>query len=358
VKRALLAVFFAALLLGQPATAAGYPSAADACGQTGGGETLVAVFPGDSQAGDGDSQVVTAEDSPVGVYAGTEFRVALCKNGDLKRTRGSEWSLDPSPGLNVTDRDDATVTVRVTGETDSIDVTASKKDLPNVSLAVRRPPTAEVAVGDDPVTLAFESRQAASEYETDEQQYLAARQNLTAATERLNRSAAALRSGGTVSDNVTAEVLPALERNRNLTDERATALTGTLYDTAWHSADAKALTAMTAVETSERTATADARNAMDNYLGALKAAERNAQTTVLFNFGGAAILGLLVGAVPGWWLTERKLEDVRFDQEVNSSVSYGPRLLAQAGGLAVLALVATLAILVALGGLANLGGLL
>lgn len=358
-KRSLLVVIVVALFVVQPATAASYPSAEAACGQTGGGESLIAIFPGATQLQDDDSQVVTHQDSPVGVYSGTEFRVALCKNGELKHTRGSEWSLESSPGLTVTDRSDATVTVRVTDGADRIDVGAKNKDLPAISFAVQRAATAEVGVGDEPITLTFENQSAADEYAAVEERYRSARENLTAATQRLNQSAAALRSGEKNASGATETVLPLVSTRSDAVETRAATVKAELYEIAWGSQrNSKALTAISAVETDQRVAETDARNAMDNYLAALQAAERNAQLTVLFNLGGAAILGLVAGAVPGWWLTKQKLEGVRFDQEVNSSVSYGPRLLARAGGLAVVALLVTLAALVALGGLGKFGGLL
>lgn len=365
-KRSLVVVIVVALFVVQPVTAASYPSAEAACGQTGGGESLTVIFPGATQLQDDDSQVVTAKDSPadspVGVYAGTEFRVALCKNGDLKHTRGSEWSLESSPGLTVTDRTEATVTVRVTDAADRIDVAAKQKDLPGISLAVQRAATAEVEIGEESLTLRFDNQSAANDYTTAEERYHSARENLTAATERLNQSAEALHSGeenATAATGATETVLPAVSNRQDSFETRAATVKATLYDTAWGSGtNSKALTAISAVESDQRAAETDARNAMQNYLAALQAAERNAQLTVLFNLGGAAILGLVAGAVPGWWLTKQKLEGVRFDQEVNSSVSYGPRLLARAGGLALVALVVTLAALLALGGLGKFGGLL
>lgn len=358
-RRALLVVVVVALFVVQPATAASYPSAEAACGQTGGGESLIAIFPGATQPQKISSQVVTSENSPVGVYAGTEFRVALCKNGDLKHTRGSEWSLESSPGLTVTDRSDATVTVRVTDGADRIDVGAKNKDLPAISFAVQRAATATVEIGEEPITLAFDDQEAADEYATAEERYRSARENLTAATQRLNQSAEAVRSGDENASAATETVLPLVSNRRDSFETRAATVKATLYKIANKSStNSKALTAISAVETDQRAAETDARNAMQNYLGALRAAERSAQLTVLFNLGGAAILGLFVGAVPGWWLTKRKLAGVRFDQEVNSSVSYGPRLLARAGGLALVALLVTLAALVALGGLGKFGGLL
>lgn len=357
-RRALLVAVVAALFVAQPAAAASYPSAEAACGQTGGGESLIAIFPGATQPQDVGSQVVTAKDSPVGVYAGTEFRVALCKNGDLKNTRGTEWSLESSPGLSVTDRSDATVTVRVADGADRIDVAAKNKDLPGISFEVRRAATATVEVGDEPIALTFDDRSAADEYAAAEEDYRSARENLTAATDRLNQSAEELRSGTANATGATETVLVVSNRTDEV-EARAAALQATLYDAAWDSkTNAKALTAISAVESDRRAAETDARAAMENYLAALRTAERNAQLTVLFNLGGAGLLGLVAGAVPGWWLTARKLEGVQFDREVNSSVSYGPRLLARAGGLALLVLAVTLAALVALGDLGKYGGLL
>lgn len=358
-RRSLLVAALAVLLVVQPASAANYPSAEAACGQVG-GETLVAVFPGASQLQDG-SQVVTG-DSSVGVYPGTEFRVALCRDGDLKHTRGTEWSLESSPGLTVTARDDATATVRVTDATDRIDVAAEQKNLPGIALDVRRPATAEVAVTDDPVTLGFESAAAASGYRTDEARYLAARRNLTAATERLDESAEALRSGEGNASGVTETVLPAVRNRSDWVEENASALKATLYDASYSAtrpdSRSNALTALEAVRADERAVRSDATRGMENYLEALRTAERNAETTVLLNLAGAAVVGLLVGAVPGGWLTKRKLDGARFDQEVNASVSTGPRTLVRAGVLAAVVLALTAAALVVTDGLGKLGGLL
>lgn len=359
-RRSLLVATLAVLLVVQPATAANYPSAEAACGQTS-GETLVAVFPGASELrGDG-SQVVTG-DSSVGVYPGTEFRVALCKDGDLKHTRGTEWSLESSSGLTVTARDDATATVRVTDATDPVDVVAEQKNLPGIELDVRRPATAEAAVTDDPITLGFEDAAAAERYDDAEAQYLAARRNLTAATDRLNESAEALRSGEGNASAVTETLLPALNQSAKSVEESASALKATLYDASYDAtrpdSRSNALTALEEVRTDERAVRSDAVRGMETYLGALRTAERNAETTVLVNLAGAAAVGLLVGAVPGGWLTKRKLDGARFDQEVNASVSTGPRTLVRAGVLAAVALAVTVAALVATGGLGRLGGLL
>lgn len=360
-RRSLVVALFVAMLVVQPVTAASYPSAEAACGQTGDGEVLVAIFPGAAQLQDDDSQVVTGETT---VYPGTEFKVALCQNGELQHTQGTEWELQSTPGLQFSNSTETTVTVTVTGEESGeenpIDVAGlvENKDLRGVTIDVRRASRATADVTDESVTIDFESPEAASNYESAEDEYLAARGNLSNATERLNRSAEALRSGEENASTVTNETVLALGESAQSVDARAATLEANLYGTAWSGSDSRALIALSAVQNDERTARTDAKNAMRNYLGALQTAERNAQMTVFLNLGGAAILGLFAGAVPGWWLTAQKLENVRFDQEVNSSVSYGPRLLARAILLAVVAFGLTLAVLFALGGLGKFGGLL
>lgn len=355
-KRVLLVTLLAALLVVQPATAASYPSAEAACGQTDGSEVLIGIFPGASEL-QNDSQVGTGETA---VYSGTELRIALCKNKELKRTRGTEWSLESSSGLNVTGQTGSTVTVRVTGETDRIEVpelVSGKQNLRGISLVVNRAPQGDSALVDEPI--AFQNASAASTYNDTEQEYLSSLADLSSATERLNDSAAALRSGEANDSTVSTDVLDSLNQSKSAVNSSSEDLRKRLYETAWRSGEESSVPkALSVTQSRETAATADARNAMRNYLAALQAAERNAQIAILFNLGGAAILGLGIGAIPGWWLTERKLEGVRFDQEVNSSVSYGPRLLARAAGLAVVALLVTLAALAALGGLSTFGGLL
>lgn len=355
-KRLLLVALVVALLVVQPATAASYPSAEAACGQTEGSEVLIGIFPGASEL-QSDSQVETGETR---VYSGTEFRVALCKNGELKQTRGPEWSLESSPGLNVTEETDSTVTVRVTGETNRIEVpelVSGKQNLQGISLSVHRAPRGDSALVEEQIT--FQNASTAATYNETEQAYLSALADLSSASEQLNDSADTLRSGEVNAGTVSTDVLASLNQSRTEVNSTGEDVKKQLYQTAWRSDDETTVPeALSAVETRKTAATTDAENAMGNYLMALKAAERNAQSTILFNLGGAAILGLVIGAIPGWWLTEQKLEDVRFDQEVNSSVSYGPRLLARAVGLAVVALLVTLAVLTALGGLSTIEGLL
>lgn len=354
-RRELLVAVFVAALLVQPAGAATYPDAGAACGQTGAGEVLIGILPGSSAPSDG--QVRTGETN---LYPGTTLRLALCKDGELKPTRGSEWSLESSPGLEVLERTDATVTVRVTDAVENIDVPAlvsGKQDLDGVSVAVQRAPTVESELADGSIT--FANANAASEYDAAERAYLASLANLSDATDRLNESAAALESGEWDPETVNETVLPVLNDSRKSAADRKGELEDQLYRTAWQSGDDRAaLEALSAAQTRQRAAETDAKRAMRGYLAKLESAERSAKTTALVNLGGAALVGLVVGAVPGWWLTASRLEDIRFDRQVNSDVSSGPGVLARAGGLALAALVATLGALVALGGLEILGGLL
>lgn len=354
-RRRLLAAAFVAMLLVQPVSGATYPDAAAACGQAGDGEVLIGVLPGSKTPTDG--QVLDGETN---LYPGTTLRLALCKDGELKPTRGSEWSLRSSPGLEVLDRTDATVTVRVTDATDRVDVPAlveGKQDLDGVAVAVQRAPTAESELVED--AIAFESDGAASEYAETERAYLASLSNLSAAADRLNESAAALESGEGDPEAVTEEVLPALNQSRESVGQQRAELETQLYETAWRSGDDRtALRALSAAQARQREAEAEVERAMSGYLAELEAAEQRARSEALVNLGGAALAGLLVGAVPGWWLTASRLEDIRFDRQVNASVSAGPGVLARAGGLALAALALTAGALVALGGLEILGGLL
>lgn len=353
-RRLLVAVFVAALLV-QPAGAATYPDAGAACGQTGDGEVLIGILPGSSTPSD--EQVRTGQTN---LYPGTTLRLALCKDGELKPTRGSEWSLESSPGLEVLDRTDATVTVRVTDSAESIDVPAlvsGKQELDGVSVAVRRAPTVESELADGSV--AFENASAAAEYNATERAYLAALANFSDATDGLNQSAAALESGDWDPETVNETVLPALNDSRESVAERGSELETRLYGTAWQSGDDRAaLEALSVAQTRQRAAETDAKRAMRDYLTKLETAEQSAKRTAFLNLGGAALLGLVVGAVPGWWLTASRLEDIRFDRQVNSDVSSGPGVLARAGGLALAALAATLGAVFALGGFEILGGLL
>lgn len=351
-KRSLVVAALAVLLVVQPAAAAEYPSAEAACGQAGSGESLVAIFPGSDELRK--SQV---ERKQMEVYPGTTFKVALCKDGELKHTHGTGWTLKSTPGFEVTNSTDTTATVRVTGEREQFAVAVENKDLRAIAVDVRLPRTVDAALVDG--QLRFPNRSAAENYRTAERRYLAALANLTNASDRLNESAAALEAGREPPVNVTGDLLPALDERERTVERRAAAVESTLYATAWRTGDgSKALAALSAAQQREQAAKADVKRAKQNYLESLKTAERNARTTVFVNLGGAALLGLVAGAVPGWWLTERRIEGIRFDQEINSSVSTGPRVLARVVGLAVVALGLTVAAFVALGGLDKLGGLL
>lgn len=342
--RRLLVGLFVVLLVAQPAAASSYISAGEACGTADiDGETLVGIFPGES---DGVTDNRT-------LYAGTTFRVALCDgNGELKPTRGSEWSLSESPGLEVLERTDETATVRVTGER-NVDVpglVADKSDLDGVGVTVPAGTTVESKLADG--TVRFANATAARKYAEQERRYLAAVSNLSEAVDRLNESSAPPEEtdldATLVEINASADTVAA-ERE---------GLEKQLYNTAWDASDPDALAAISEARDRERATRADAEDALDGYLARLEAAESDARTTVLLNFGGAALVGLIVGVLPGWKLTASKLADIRYDRQVNSNVSYGPRVLARAGGLALVALGLTLAALVALGGLDAFGGLL
>lgn len=354
-RRVLVGLLVVALVVGPTtATAATYPSAEAACGQTD-GELLVGILPG---ASDPTAEQVLGKNATL--YPGTTFKVALCKDGQLKHTRGSEWKLASTPGLEELGHTDATVTVRVTGAEPTVDLPGlvdGKQNLGGVSVAVPEGPTAESALVD--ATITFENGTAAESYNDSERAYLAALSNLTASTARLNESAAALGSGDADTGNVTGPVVPRIVGSRNAVANRSDALERTLYDAAWNaSGDTSALTALDAAQRRERTADAEAERAMERYLAALERAEGDAQTTVWLNLGGAALLGLVVGLVPGWKLTASRLEDIRFDRQVNSDVDYGPGALKRAAGLAVLALAVAVGGAVALGGPSILGGLL
>lgn len=361
-RRRLLVGLFVAVLVGQsalavqPATAASYPSAEAACGVAGDGERLVGFLPGASDPGDG--QVLSGDET---LYPGTTFRLALCKDGDLAPTYGSEWTLESSSGLEPLDSTESYVTVRATDDAeDAIDVLElvdEKEGIAAVSVTVRDAPTVDSALASE--TLTFENRSAAEQYEEAETAFLAAESNLTAATERLDESVAAAESGEAGAVERTNGTATAVAGNRAALADAADALENQTYDAAFRaSGETNALAALDAAQQREQAAEANATAAMRDSLVALEAAEGDAQSTALLNLGGAALVGLLIGAIPGWKLTASKLEDIRFDRQVNASVTYGPRVLARAVGLAAVVIVLTAGALVGLGGLAALGGLL
>ncbi len=357
-RRILAGLIVVSLIAGAvPATtgAATYPDAAAACGQTSGGEVLVGILPGASNPTP--QQVLTDETA---LYPGTTFRVALCKDGDVKSTRGPEWNLQNPEGLEVLNRTDATVTVRVTGAKSQVnlpEMVSGKQNLAGVSVVVQQAPTVESQLTNGSLT--FENDSAVETYREAEGRYLDALSNLSDSTERLNESAAALESGDADSETINETVVAAVADDRSAVATRGKRLETLLYETAWR-ADGRT-TALAALETArsdERRADASAERAMERYRSALETAGSDAKTTVLFNLGGAALVGLVVGALPGWKLTASKLEAIRYDRQVNSDVSYGLGVLTRAVGLALLALALTAGGLVALGGLSTLGGLL
>lgn len=362
-RRLLVGLFVAVLvvqpaLAAQPASAASYPDAETVCGLGGDGERLVGYLPGASGADD--ARTLTGDES---VYAGTTFRLALCKGGDLAPTRGSEWTLDASaePGLEALGSTDSYVTVRVTDRAEDtievLELVGEKESIDAVSLTVQSAPTVDSELAN--ATIRFESAGAASAYETAESEYLAALDDLTNATERLNESAEALDSGEVDGVNGTDENVSAVLDSRaalaNATDD----LENRTFETAFRgSGGTTALDALSAAQDDERAARADARAAMERYHAALETAAGDARSTALLNLGVALLVGLLVGAVPGWKLTASQLEDIRRDREVNSRVDYSPRVLARAVGLAAVTLVLAVGALVAVGDPAALGGLL
>ena len=366
-RRLLVGLFVAALLVqpalaAQPASAASYPDAETVCGLDGDGERLVGYLPGAS--GEGDAETLTGNES---VYAGTTFRLALCKGGDLAPTRGSEWTLDASaaPGLEALDSTDSYVTVRVTdaaeGTIDVLELVGEKETIDAPVLTVQSAPTVDSELAD--ATIRFESDDSKRAYETAEDEYLAALDDLENATDRLNESARALDSGATesldASDNGTDENVSAVLDGRDALASASDDLENRTFEAAFRgSGGTNALDALSAAQDDEQEARADARAAMENYHGALEAAASDARSTALLNLGVALLVGLLVGAVPGWKLTASQLEDIRRDREVNSRVDYSPRVLARALGLAAVALVLAVGALVAVGDPAALGGLL
>lgn len=354
-RRLLVGLLIVTLVTGPTtATAAAAPSAEAACGQAGDGELLVGILPAANSTAE---RVLHGETA---LYPGTTLQVALCKDGELKHTRGTEWKLTSTPGLEVLKKDDATVTVNVTGAEPTVDLPGlidGKQNLDGVSVTLPDGPTAESALIDGTIT--FRNGTVAESYNTTERKYIAALSNLTAATSRLNESAASLEAVGTDPENLSGSDVSAVVDARTAVGNRSDELAGVLYDTAWRSdGDASALTALEAAQMRERTADREAERAMERYLSALERAESDAWTTVWLNLGGATLLGLVVGLIPGWKLTASRLEDIRFDRQVNSDVDYGVSVFKRAAGLAVLALALGIGGAVALGGPSTLGGLL
>ncbi|WP_115865331.1 hypothetical protein [Halorussus litoreus] len=354
----LLVVCSAALFAASPAAAATYPDADAACGETSGGQHLVGILPGSSSTTG--TQVLTGSGENATLYAGTTLKLALCEERSALNTYGSEWELSNSEGLEILDSTDATATVRVTGETSHVDVLGlvdRKGEIPAVSIDVPRPATVDSELANDSIT--FESEDAKTDYTDNETRFLAAASNLTSAAEALNESAAAVESGEANLSNVTEEQLAAInDSSESVTEARADLEAG-LYGTAWRaSGGSNALAALEAAQERERSAKASADAAKRHYLATLEAAESDARSTGMVNLAGALVAGLVVGAVPGWKLTATRLERIRQDREVNSSVSYSPRVLAWAAGLAALAVVLTLAALFVLDGFGTLGELL
>lgn len=354
----LLVVGSATAVAAQPAVGTTFPDAEQACGTTGDGQHLIGILPGAATATD--AQVLHGTDNPHSLYSGTTLKLALCEDGTLLHTYGSEWEISDSQDLEVLNTSDATATVRVTGTADEVDVLAlvdSKNEIPAVSITVPQLPTAESELTN--ATLTFESQDAKTSYTDDESGFLAAESNLTDATEALNESAAAVESGDVDPENLPHESVVAVTRSTKTLDDRTAAFERQAYDTAFAaSGESKVLGALDTANERERAADRKAKAALRNYLETLETAESDARSTALLNLVGALVVGLVAGAVPGWKLTASKLADIRHDREVNSSVNYSPRVLARAAGLAAAVLVLALVALAVLGGFGKLGGLL
>lgn len=346
-------VLLVAVLLVQPATAASAldPDPDQACQQTD-GEVLIGILPGDDEPTS--DQVLTGETS---LYAGTTLQLALCENGDLKHTRGTEWEIEETDGLDVRNGTDATVTVRVTGELDRVNVPSlvlGKEELDGVVIVVPTTQSAESDLVEGSVT--FQSERAAENY--SERAYLDAIDEQTSTASRLNESAAMLGSDGMNSDVVIDEIIPTIEDQRAAVATEERRIEGQLHDAAWESNSRSAIEAREAARDQRVTADAQTKAALENYLEELEAAERAAILTVASNFGIAALLGLVFGLLPGWKLTADRLAAIRYDRQVNSNISYGPQTLARAGGLALISLLVTVVAIAAMGGLEIIGGLL
>lgn len=296
-------------------------------------------------------------DEETTLFPGTELDVYYCVNNRPHVYGDDSWSIAEDVGTEVDSSEDW-VRVELVARSGTIppsELLAGDGDVTGLTITIHARPTVESTLAGGEV--AFPVADDAEAYENAERRFvesesaaLEAAGTLEDAGETLSRGEADLEAFESADSD--------LRRVEDLPEARAD-LESQLFEAAWETGDESALAAIETARERETAANEEVDAALDSYANGLETARKAARNTVLQELAATAILGLVVGTIPGWWFTRRELEKIEYDTQFTASATFSPRLVAVPVLLAIVVLVATVAGLALLDGLDLLiGGLL
>lgn len=297
-----VAVVVCALAAG-PAAAAATPAAP--CSGTSGTTAAAYFTSGDRLPG------------RVDLYPGTRVTLYVCTDG-APEAYGPAWGYDAGSvdGVEVGAERDASVVLRVTNGSDEADLAAGvtkKSDLSGPTVTVRRGTVVDATVADESVSLRFASADEARQFEDA----VAGFRNATGATERAAGTLPAASNGTALVGNDSVYAALAV-----LGDGNVTAAGADLDRTAFAAAAAgdvsDARRVVVASDARSEAVRADAREDLEQYRGELTTLAGTARLA----FGGALVVGALVGVGAGYLLARRTLSRVEADRSVSTATEY------------------------------------
>lgn len=309
-RTVILAVVFVAVLCSGPVAADRTADAEQACEERSG--TPVLFIAGDSQ---GYTDTVT-------LYPGTNVSVAYCESDSpVSPVEGGSWRITDQAGLDSVQLQETTYSATI--PSDRTRVVLGPKTLSNkpqseeLIVTVQLGPTVESRLTNQ--TLLFQATQADS-YETNQTEYIEARNNTTDAASDLNDITDSINSSepsAFLDQRESAEKsLKELNASQSTTDARARTLRSQLYAqlrAAMLPSTAHA-TELEALNDSQQTTDSRTEDALDRYRTALDSVQRAAQRTILINMAAGILAGLVIGAIGGGYRLRqfgKKTQDFR-----------------------------------------------
>ena len=300
------------------------------------GNSLVLVFP--------DETYVYGDES-VTLLPETEADIILCSGGNVEDT--GTW---PGPsnggidGANVISQDDFSYSINFTDETASVsfesaiessdEVTGPDEvNAPDVTVTPGR--IASISVDGESFTVVVDSEDR-SDLTDANGSYVTTLNGMQTAAGNLNNSA----EDGSI-DGLDGSLSAADNKTQALNDNY-TQIQSILFT-------ANSTGALNAYEERHNSSLAEVQENLDNAKDKIDTRTRNTAVGVLINLLGVLLAGAVVGAVGGWYGTNRVLADVEGKRRRSSAVDFRPKHLAGQAAVAVLFIGGAVALAVVLG---------
>lgn len=284
----------------------------------------------------------------VAVFTGTELQLVYCSaEGDMNSAETTDaWGLGDVDGLEVTERNNRSITVDAVGPMDAVDLAEhveqqSADQTAAPTLTVVDPSGTDTGYLGQPSEVRFSDDETRSVFIDARSEYTAAVEDARSLASEFDEAAAADDPANALETSTVA----AAENRTAAVGEQSSRIQRLFVRAAESGAD-EATAAYFAQRDHSTAAASELRSAADSYLAAVESQATDARLFVTGILLGPFVGGVLVGAVAGRAVSRRDLKRIRRQRRRDRTVEYSLGNLWKVLVGAMLALAAAVAVLV------------